>query len=264
MAYVSFSFVVSLMCVCAASADVTIVSLDGPDSACSGNSFEIKEGSELQLVSKGLVQKSMCSVRMNVQRSQKCRGVCFNLRSSNFADCSAKLITTEIHFGEMVSDIIKEEGCKKPMEVPWCSSAHTLKLDLIVDDTAMNPSYNFSATVYPRCGDDVVYRPPNRLDIEESLRISLIHGIIVGLTLCSMFLFLLIAAWCYYKNHPNRGHTMSSSVSKEKTLNISGKGAKQSSSDDPKATYRKINEKESEETKLFLAADAKSTENTKS
>ncbi|KAK3589503.1 hypothetical protein CHS0354_030629 [Potamilus streckersoni] len=255
---VYFSFVVILMCTNVASADVTKVSLDGPDSVCSGNPLEVKEGNELQLVSKGLVQTSMCSVRMNVQRSQNCRGVCFNLRSSNFADCSAKLITTEIHFRELVPDDIKEETCQKSMEVPWCSSAHTLKLDLVVDDMVMTPKFNFSATVYPRCGDDVLYKPPNRLDMEEKLRISLIHGIIVGICLCSAFLVIFLAAWCYYKNHPNRGHTMSSSVSKEKTLKISGKGAKQTSSSDPKATYRKIDEKENEEAKLMLAADAKS------
>ncbi|KAK3589500.1 hypothetical protein CHS0354_030625 [Potamilus streckersoni] len=199
-----------LMCVYAARVDITKASLDGPDSICNGNALEIKEGNELQLVSKGLVQKSMCSVRMNVQRSQNCRGVCFNLRSSNFADCSAKLITTEIHFGELVPDVIKEENCQKSMEVPWCSSAHTLKLDLVVDDMVTTPKYNFSATVYPRCGDDVVYRPPSKVDMEEKTRMTLIHGIVVGICLCSAFLLLFLAAWCYFKNHPNRGYTMSS------------------------------------------------------
>ncbi|KAL3851993.1 hypothetical protein ACJMK2_015682 [Sinanodonta woodiana] len=197
-----------LMCVSAVRVDVTTVSLDGLDSVCS-NAYEIKEGNELHLVSKGMVPKSMCGVRLNVQRSQNCRGVCFNLRSSNFADCSARLVTTEIHFGEMVSDVIRAESCKESMEVPWCSSAHTLILDLIVDDTATNPKYNFSATVYPRCGDDVVYRPPSRLAMEEKTKMTLIHGIVVGICLCFAFLMLFFAAWCYYKNHPNRGYTMS-------------------------------------------------------
>ncbi|KAK3589504.1 hypothetical protein CHS0354_030631 [Potamilus streckersoni] len=247
-ACVNLSLLFFILCVCAAKADITKASLDGPESVCNGYPFEIKEGNELQLVSKGLVQKSMCSVRMNVQRSQNCRGVCFNLRSSNFADCSAKLITTEIHFGELVPDVIQEENCQKSMEVPWCSSAHTLKLDIVLDDMVMTPKYNFSATVYPRCGDDVVYRPPS-INVEEGVRIALIHGLLVGICTCLVFIVIFFSAWCYYRNRPNSGRTMSPSASKEKTP---GQGGKQSSSADQKGTFRKINEREKEEAKHML------------
>ncbi|KAK3589501.1 hypothetical protein CHS0354_030627 [Potamilus streckersoni] len=252
-----FSLIYVLICAYTAKSEVTKVSLDGPDSICSGNALEIEEGNELQLVSKGIIQKSMCSVRINVHRSENCRGVCFNLRSSNFVDCSAKLITTEIHFGELVPDVIKEENCKESMEVPWCSSAHTLKLDLVVDDMVMTPKYNFSATVYPRCGDDVVYKPPNRVHFEEGLKMNLVHGIVVGVCLCLMFAVIIIIIVCYYRNHTNL-RNLSPSKSNEKTLKISGEIAKQSSSSDQKGTYKKINEREKEEAKLMLTANVKS------
>ncbi|KAL3851992.1 hypothetical protein ACJMK2_015681 [Sinanodonta woodiana] len=238
---VMFSLV--LIFIYRAKSEITKISLDGPDSVCDGNPLEIKEGSEVQLVSKGMVQKSICSVRINVHRSQNCRGVCFKLRNSNFADCSAKLITTEIHFGEMVPDVIREEDCQTSMEVPWCSSAHTLKLDLVIDDTVMTPKYNFSASVYPRCGDDVVYKPPNRLHFEEGMKMNLIHGIVVGICLCLVFVALIIITVCYYRNHANL-RNLSSVESKEKTMKTPGERAKQSSSLDQKASYMKINPRE--------------------
>ncbi|KAL3851990.1 hypothetical protein ACJMK2_015679 [Sinanodonta woodiana] len=242
-AWINVPLVFMLICVYAAKSDITKASLDGSDSVCNGDPFEIKEGNELHLVSKGTVQKSVCSVRMNVQRSQNCRGVCFNLRSSNFADCSAKLIITEIHFGELIPDVIQEENCQTSMEVPWCSSAHTLKLDLVIDDTVTTPKYNFSASVYPRCGDDVVYRPPG-INVEEGVRMNLIHGIIVGICMCLVFMAMFLAALCYYRNRPTSGRTMAPSASKEKTLKTHGETRKQSSYADQKTTYSKINERQ--------------------
>ncbi|KAL3851986.1 hypothetical protein ACJMK2_015675 [Sinanodonta woodiana] len=254
-ACIHFSVVVILMFVYAAKGDITEVSLDD-ESVCDGNPFEIKEGNELHLVSKGMVPKSMCGVRMNVQRSQNCRGVCFNLRSSNFADCSARLVTTEIHFGEMVPDVIKEENCQTSMEVPWCSSAHTLILELVIDEMIITHRYNFSASVYPRCGDDVVYKAPST-NQEEGVRMTLIYGVLTGTCLCLAFLILFIVT-CYCYRIRNRGHTILPSVSKDKTSKIPGEAGKPSSSTGLKDTYLAITGMEKEGVNLLIIEGSKS------
>ncbi|KAK3605850.1 hypothetical protein CHS0354_002486 [Potamilus streckersoni] len=250
----NFSLVVILMCVYAAKAEITEASLD-EESVCAGNPFEIKEGNQLRLFSEGMLKTSMCSVRMNVQRSQTCRGVCFNLTSSNFADCSARFFTIETFFGELVPEVIKEKNCKESMEVPWCSSAHTLNLHLLVDTMVKTPKFNFSATVYPRCGDDVVYKAPST-DLEESVSMSLLYGALVAICLCLVFLIVCLVACCHYKNN-NIENSKSPLASKEKALKIPGEGRKQSSSADPKYTYVTINGME-KDVNLLIAAGAKS------
>lgn len=224
--------------------------IDKNTSNC-GDTFDVPAGEEYIVKSNEADAGIDCTYKFTGDVKDNCMGLCYALQSESYFETMKANVKVDIggHTTKFYNHYVTM--------APWCSEEKDLSLTLsVADDYVLDPKnpkktgYKFSIAVYNRCGgqgvsnsitfEEAVHNLENYHHAEEfddTVRTTMIHGILVGVICACAFLVMLLVTWCYYKQSPNRGRSRSASTPKSFSKKMDVEKAEKKSKEEPATHY---------------------------